>query len=60
MRSEPFRVFPGQTLELRAASQWTGASATPGSNPVKVGFTPFDEAGNPLADVIVISRNSRT
>ncbi|WP_255806900.1 hypothetical protein [Mycobacteroides abscessus] len=52
MRSEPFRVFPGQTLELRAASQWTGASATPGSNPVKVGFTPFDEAGNPLADVI--------
>lgn len=52
MRSEPFRVFPGQTLELRAASQWTGASATPGSNPVKVGFTPFDAAGNPLADVI--------
>ncbi|RIT43348.1 hypothetical protein D2E98_13315 [Mycobacteroides abscessus] len=52
MRSEPFRVFPGQTLELRAASQWTGAAATAGSNPVKVGFTPFDEAGNPLADVI--------
>lgn len=52
MRSEPFEVFPGQTLELRAASQWTGASATAGSNPVKVGFTPFDAAGNPLADVI--------
>ncbi|SHX92993.1 Bacteriophage protein [Mycobacteroides abscessus subsp. abscessus] len=52
MRSEPFRVFPGQTLELRAASQWTGASATAGSNPVKVGFTPFDADGNPLADVI--------
>ena len=52
MRSEPFPVFPGQTLELRAASQWTGATATAGSNPVKVGFTPFDSAGNPLADVI--------
>lgn len=52
MRSEPFPVFPGQTLELRAASQWTGAAATAGSNPVKVGFTPFDAAGNPLADVI--------
>jgi hypothetical protein len=52
MRSEPFPVFPGQTLELRAASQWTGAVATAGSNPVKVGFTPFDAAGNPLADVI--------
>ncbi|WP_457221141.1 hypothetical protein [Mycobacteroides abscessus] len=52
LRTEPFEVFPGQTLELRAASQWTGASATAGSNPVKVGFTPFDEAGNPLADVI--------
>ncbi|RIS37767.1 hypothetical protein D2E60_23575 [Mycobacteroides abscessus] len=52
LRTEPFQVFPGQTLELRAASQWTGASATAGSNPVKVGFTPFDAAGNPLADVI--------
>ncbi|WP_237146498.1 hypothetical protein [Mycobacteroides abscessus] len=52
MRSEPFPVFPGQTLELRAASQWTGAVATAGSNPVKVGFTPFDAEGNPLADVI--------
>lgn len=52
LRTEPFEVFPGQTLELRAASQWTGASATAGSNPVKVGFTPFDAAGNPLADVI--------
>lgn len=52
MRSEPFEVFQGQTLELRAASQWTGASATAGSNPVKVGFTPFDAAGNLLADVI--------
>lgn len=52
MRSEPFPVFPGQTLELRAAAQWTGATATAGSNPVKVGFTPFDAAGNPLADVI--------
>lgn len=52
LRTEPFEVFPGQTLELRAASQWTGASATTGSNPVKVGFTPFDAAGNPLADVI--------
>ncbi|MDM1958625.1 hypothetical protein PP408_25780, partial [Mycobacteroides abscessus] len=52
LRTEPFEVFPGQTLELRAASQWTGASATAGSNPVKVGFTPFDADGNPLADVI--------
>lgn len=52
MRSEPFEVFPNQTLELRAAAQWTGASATAGSNPVKVGFTPFDAAGDPLADVI--------
>ncbi|MFV8236320.1 hypothetical protein [Mycobacteroides chelonae] len=52
LRTEPFEVFPGQTLELRAASQWTGASATAGSNPVKVGFTPFDGAGNALADVI--------
>lgn len=52
MRSEPFEVFGGQTLELRSAAQWTGASATAGSNPVKVGFTPFDAAGNPLADVI--------
>ncbi|MFV8234057.1 hypothetical protein [Mycobacteroides chelonae] len=52
LRTEPFEVFPGQTLELRAAAQWTGASATAGSNPVKVGFTPFDAAGNPLADVI--------
>ncbi|SLC02141.1 hypothetical protein [Mycobacteroides abscessus] len=52
MRSEPFEVFPGQTLELRAAAQWTGASAIAGSNPVKVGFTPFDVAGNPLTDVI--------
>ncbi|WP_394334194.1 glycine-rich domain-containing protein [Mycobacteroides abscessus] len=52
LRTEPFEVFPGQKLELRAASQWTGASATAGSNPVKVGFTPFDAAGNPLADVI--------
>lgn len=52
MRSEPFPVFPGQTLELRAASQWTGAVATAGSNPVKVGFTLFDAEGNPLADVI--------
>ncbi|WJJ55598.1 minor tail protein [Mycobacterium phage prophiT36-2a] len=52
LRTEPFEVFEGQTLELRAASQWTGASATAGSNPVKVGFTPFDAAGNPLADVI--------
>ncbi|ORA55168.1 hypothetical protein [Mycobacteroides franklinii] len=52
IRSEPFPVFPGQTLELRAASQWTGATATAGSNPVKVGFTPFDPAGNPLPDVI--------
>lgn len=52
LRTEPFEVFPGQTLELRAASQWTGASATAGSNPVKVGFTPFDADGNPLTDVI--------
>lgn len=52
LRTEPFEVFEGQTLELRAASQWTGASATAGSNPVKVGFTPFDASGNPLADVI--------
>lgn len=52
LRTEPFEVFEGQTLELRAASQWTGASATAGSNPVKVGFTPFDAAGNLLADVI--------
>lgn len=52
LRTEPFEVFPGQTLELRAAAQWAGASATAGSNPVKVGFTPFDAAGNPLADVI--------
>lgn len=52
MRSEPFEVFKGQKLNLRAAAQWTGASATVGSNPVKVGFTPFDADGNPLADVI--------
>lgn len=52
MRSEPFPVFPGQTLELRAAAQWTGATATAGSNPVKVGFTPFDSAGNAMTDVI--------
>ncbi|MFV8181870.1 hypothetical protein ACNQQN_24915 [Mycobacteroides chelonae] len=43
-------MFEGQTLKL--ALQWTGASATAGSNPVKVGFTPFDASGNPFADVI--------
>lgn len=52
LRSEPFEVFEGKELNLRAAAQWTGAAATAGSNPVKVGFTPFDAAGNPLADVI--------
>lgn len=51
-KDKPFTVFEGQTLNLRAATQWTGVTATAGSKPIKVGWTPYDAAGNPMADVI--------
>ncbi|MGH3956484.1 MAG: hypothetical protein ACRDTI_20860 [Mycobacterium sp.] len=52
LRSEPFEVFEGQTLELQVAAMWTGVTAAAGTNPIKVGWTPYDASGNPLADVI--------
>lgn len=52
LRSEPFDVAEGQTLNLRVGSMWTGLTATAGSDPIKVGWTPFDASGNPLVDVI--------
>ncbi|SKO28833.1 autotransporter outer membrane beta-barrel domain-containing protein [Mycobacteroides abscessus] len=52
LRSEPFDVAEGQTLNLRVGSMWTGLTAIAGSDPIKVGWTPFDASGNPLADVI--------
>ncbi|WP_457149588.1 hypothetical protein [Mycobacteroides abscessus] len=52
LRSEPFDVVEGQTLNLRSAVMWTGVAADAGTNPIKVGFTPFDSSGSPMADVI--------
>lgn len=49
-----FEVFEGQVLKIKdAGARWTGASATAASNPLQIGWTPFDAAGNALADVIV-------
>lgn len=53
-KDDPFEVFQGQVLKIKDASaRWTGASATAGTNPVKIGWTPFDAAGTALPDVIV-------
>ncbi|WP_133054138.1 hypothetical protein [Mycobacteroides saopaulense] len=55
-KDEPFEVFEGQVLKIKDASaRWTGASASAGTNPVKIGWTPFDAAGTALPDVIVAS-----
>lgn len=55
-KDDPFEVFEGQVLKIKDASaRWTGASATAGTNPVKIGWTPFDAAGTALPDVIVAS-----
>lgn len=51
-KDNPFDVFEGQVLNLRAGTRWTGFTALAGSNPIKVGWTPYDANGNPLADVI--------
>ncbi|MDO3058469.1 MULTISPECIES: autotransporter outer membrane beta-barrel domain-containing protein [Mycobacteriaceae] len=51
-KDNPFDVFEGQVLNLRAGTRWTGLTATAGSNPIKVGWTPYDANGNPMADVI--------
>ncbi|CPR79123.1 hypothetical protein [Mycobacteroides abscessus] len=51
-KDNPFDVFPGQVLNLRAGARWTGFTAAAGSNPIKVGWTPYDASGNPMADVI--------
>lgn len=53
LRNDPFEVFEGQVLKIKdAAARWTGAIASPGSNPVKIGWTPFNSAGTALTDVI--------
>lgn len=53
-KDEPFEVFQGQVLKIKDASaRWTSASASAGTNPVKIGWTPFDAAGTALPDVIV-------
>lgn len=52
LRSEPFDVAESQTLNLRVGSMWTDLTAIAGSDPIKVGWTPYDASGNPLADVI--------
>ncbi len=55
-KDKPFEVFQGQVLKIKDASaRWTGASASAGTNPVKIGWTPFDAAGTALPDVIVAS-----
>lgn len=51
-KDNPFDVFEGQVLNLRAGTRWTGLAASAGSNPIKVGWTPYDDNGNPMADVI--------
>lgn len=51
-KDNPFDVFEGQVLNLRAGTRWTGLTASAGSNPIKVGWTPYDANGNPMADVI--------
>lgn len=51
-RSEIFNVVPGQILELPAGTMWSSLTATPGTNPIKVGFATWDANKNPLPDVI--------
>lgn len=51
-KDNPFDVFEGQVLNLRAGTRWTGLTTSAGSNPIKVGWTPYDANGNPMADVI--------
>lgn len=53
VRGEIFDVVPGNVVKLPAATKWSGVTATPGSNPIKVGFATWDAAGNALPDVIV-------
>lgn len=52
VRGEIFDVVPGNVVKLPAATKWSGVTATPGSNPIKVGFATWDAAGNALPDVI--------
>ncbi|WJR32416.1 hypothetical protein P3F83_18060 [Mycobacteroides immunogenum] len=51
-RGEIFDVVPGNILKLPAGTRWSGVTATPGSNPIKVGFATWDANGSPLPDVI--------
>ncbi|MFA4080467.1 hypothetical protein ONA92_01975 [Mycobacteroides salmoniphilum] len=50
---DPTDVVTGQILKIQSGVRWTGLTATAGSNPIKVGWTPYDANGNPMADVIV-------
>lgn len=52
VRGEIFDVAPKQVVKLPAATKWSGVTATPGSNPIKVGFVVWDAAGNALPDVV--------
>lgn len=52
VRGEIFDVVPGNVVKLPAGTRWSGLTATPGSNPIKVGFAVWDAAGNVLPDVI--------
>ncbi|MDO3335167.1 hypothetical protein [Mycobacteroides abscessus] len=50
---DPTDVVAGQILKIQSGVRWAGLTATAGSNPIKVGWTPYDANGNPMADVIV-------
>ncbi|ANO03594.1 glycine-rich domain-containing protein [Mycobacteroides immunogenum] len=52
VRGEIFDVAPKQVVKFPAATKWSGVTATPGTNPIKVGFATWDAAGNALPDVI--------